>query len=113
MPEYRVVYLLVYRLRADGDLDAAGLVSAALAARYPKAKFKVVASAQCRTDQQVAGETRYDVRIAASGEVSALNVVDSLTKVTPAPVLTTPRGTAMLRNSVEMASIDTRVEGEF
>lgn len=112
MPDYRLVYLLVYRLPAHSDAHASGLVVDALTATFPKAKFEVVDARQSAVQNQ-AGKILYDVQVAASGEVTATSIANALTKVSVPASLVVATGTATRTTAIEMAAIDTRVEGKF
>ena len=112
MPQYRLVYYLVYRLPADSAEHASRMTLDALASAFPKAKFDLVSSTLAAMQSQ-AGKTLYDVALGASGEVTATNITDSLTKVAVPASGAVPTGTATLIQSIQMASIDARVEGKF
>ena len=104
MPQYRVGYLLTYRVAAHGDTDAARKVMDTLTARFPSATFDPRTSNQSAS-QSVSGETTYDVQVVATGVVTATDIADSLTKVTvPATGLVA---------SVTIGSVDTRGQGLF
>ena len=110
MPDYRLVFLVIYRVAAHGDGHAARRVLDDLDATFPNAKFEVLESDKSAA-QALPGSTTYDVRVGASGVVTRASVSASLTAVTPPSVLS-PSG-ATLQSSTLMASIDTRVEGRF
>jgi len=112
VPEYRIVKYLVYRLPADSPEHASRMVLDALESKFPKAKFDLVSSAQAGTQNQP-GKTLYDVALGASGEITATSITDSLTKVTIPASGPVPTGTATKVQEIDMASIDTRVEGKF
>jgi len=112
MSQYRLVYYVVYRLPADSPEHASRMVLDALTVAFPKAKFDLVSSTLAAMQSQ-AGKTLYDVALGASGEVTATNITDSLTKVAVPASGAVPTGTATLIQSIQMASIDARVEGKF
>lgn len=106
MPDYRLVYLLVYRVVALSDNDAAARVRDDLSATFPDAKFDVLDVTQSAV-QVTPGATTFDVRLRASGVVTRATITLSLTAVTP-PASLSPSG-ATLQSSVQGASVDTRV----
>ena len=110
MPDYRLVYSVVYRVIASGDGDAAQKVMSDLGASFPNGKFVLVSVVQSPS-QTIHGSTTYDVNIGASGVVQAASVSASLSVVTP-PATLSPSG-ATRQSSTLMASINTAVEGVF
>ena len=108
MPDYRLVFDVTYRVAASSDGNAGQRVHGDLTASFPNAKFKHLSTTQ---GTSAAGLTLYDVRLGASGVVTAASVSASLGAATP-PVTLSPSG-ATRQSSTLMASIDTRVEGEF
>jgi len=104
VPDYRVGYLLTYRVAAPSDGDAARKVMNAMEARFPAVKVEL-RSVQKSGSQVVSGSTTYDVQLIASGVVTAADIAASLTVVTPpAPNLV---------SSLLFASVDVRGEGLF
>jgi len=110
MPDYRLVYLVTYRVIASGDNHASQRVTDDLSATFPNAKFEVQSVIKSAV-QIIIGSTTYDVQLGASGVVTRANITLSLTAVTP-PATLSPSG-ATLQSDLLMASIDTRVEGRF
>ena len=108
MPDYRLVFDVTYRVAGSSDGDAARRVHSDLTTSFPNAKFLLISTTQGATSL---GTTKYDVRLGASGVVTAASVSASLGAVTP-PVTLSPSG-ATRQSFTLMASIDTRVEGQF
>lgn len=104
MPDYRVGYLLTYRVSAASDGVAVQKVVTALGAQFPAIKVELQSVAKSAS-QATPGSTAFDVQVIASGVVTATSVADSLTKVTP------PAQNQV--SSTLFASVDTRALGLF
>lgn len=104
MPQYRMAYLLVYRVTASGDGHAAQRVTTALGAAFPSVQFDG-RGVQQSASQSVSGSTTYDVQLVASGVVTATDIPDALTKVA------IPQ--TNLVSSVALAAVDQRAAGLF
>ncbi len=110
MPDFRLVYLVTYRVIATGDNHAAQRVMNDLAADFPNARFELQ-SVIVSASQLIPGATTYDVAVAASGVVTAASVSASLTEATP-PATLSPSG-AVRQSSVLGASVNLLVPGSL
>ena len=110
MPDYRLVFFIVYRVAAHGDNHAAQRVLDDLVATFPNAKFDIVSSEKSAS-QAIAGSTTYDVDILASGVTTDTSVNASLNNFTP-PATLSPSG-ATRQSFLLAASVDTRVLAHF
>ena len=113
MPQYKLMYNLVYTVPASSDSDANRVVVAALEVLFPDVDGRgKVLSVQQSPTQDVLGSTLYDVSLVVSGVVPAVSVAESTTIAIIPPTIYTANGIATLTSITQMGSLDTDVPME-
>ena len=108
MPDYRVTFDVAYRLPADSDADVYTKLRRALETLLTDASLNLLTSVVSPVQNQP-GVTLWDVRLYATGTVTAASIGASTPGATLPPnlSLTAPTGTANRQAIETMASINT------